>query len=81
MKKRLAKKVAKRYLDTGEMQSKYVLSVREYKVFDTPYWKTELTVSEPVRVAIYSEATRRGWDGNHWDDPLVISIESEKELA
>ena len=32
---------------------------------------SELIVAPKLRRAVYAEAYRRGWDGNHWDDPFA----------
>ena len=80
MKRRIVKKVAKRFSDGKGILQKYVLSVDEYKVNDTHYWKTELVVPFPLQEAIHLEAKRRGWDGCHWTDPLVLSVEHEEAV-
>lgn len=77
MKKRIAKKAAKRFLDGKGILSKHVLSVEEYKEYDTPYWKTVLVVPFPLQRAIEIEAARRGWDGCHWTHPLVVTVDQE----
>ena len=43
-----------------------------YKYMFIPY-------SEKLRTAIHEEAYRNGWDGCHWDDPLLIIVD-DKEL-
>lgn len=31
--------------------------------------------SEKLRIAIHKEAYRNGWDGCHWDDPLLLDVD------
>lgn len=77
MKRRVAKKIAKRYLNTGIIAKRYLLGFDEYHDgSDYPCLVTFLRLRYSVLVkAIYDEAYRRGWDGCHWDNPLIISIE------
>lgn len=77
MNKRIIKKVAKRYLDTGVMPGRYVLGVDEYYCgLENRYYKTVLNLrSTRLQREVYAEAYRRGWDGCHWDNPLVLSVE------
>ena len=74
MNRRTIKKIAKRYLDGGDVR-RYILGQVEY--WETPECtKTELVFPERIRLAIRREAYRRGWNGCHWGNPLVISIDS-----
>lgn len=77
MKRRVAKKVAKHYLDTGIIAKRYLAGFDEYHAGDDyPCLVTLLRLRYSVLVkAIYNEAYRRGWGGCHWDNPLVTSIE------
>lgn len=71
MKRRTVKKVANRFLNTGKLPFRYISRVEEYPE-GNGYWKAEIVVrSEKLRSAIRAAAFRRGWDGNHWDNPLV----------
>lgn len=78
MKRRVAKKVAKRYLNTGLFPKRYLVGFEEYySGYNCSCLVTCLRLRYSVLVkAIYNEAYCRGWDGCHWDNPLVISIES-----
>ena len=71
---RTRKKIARRYLDTGVIPAKYVLGIEEYFEPENRVWKETLVLPGRISGAIYSEAFRRGWDGCHWDDPLLLSI-------
>ena len=80
MKRRTLKKVAKRYLDTGYMPKRYILAVEETADgFANRYTKTVMRLRSPrLQTAVYAEAYRRGWNGNHWDDPMVLSVEASQ---
>lgn len=78
MKKRLIKKQAKRYLDGRGIMTKYVLGEDCYK--SGSVWKTVLVVRNPIRREIYRQAYRLGWDGCHWDDPMILSITEEEPI-
>lgn len=76
MKKRVCKKVAKRYLDKGIMPKRYILAIEE--MADGVYTKTFMVLrSANLERTIRNVAYRRGWDGCHWDDPMVLSVEAE----
>ena len=66
--RRLAKKIAKRYLDGGDV-SRYLLGAVDYWVGTAI---GELVFPLRIERAILREARRRGWNGCHWDSPLVI---------
>jgi len=70
--RRLAKKIAKRYLDGGDV-SRYLLGAVDYWV-DGKTAKGELVFPLRIERAILCEARRRGWSGCHWDSPLVIYV-------
>lgn len=72
MNNRIRKKLARRYLDGGDV-TRWARGTQSHMV-SPDVEKTELIVPERLRRAIYSEAYRRGWDGCHWNNPLVISI-------
>jgi len=69
--RRLAKKIAKRYLDGGDV-ARYLLGATDYWVGDGKTAKGELVFPLRIERAIRREAMRRGWSGCHWDSPLVI---------
>ena len=77
MKQRTAKKIAKRYLDTGVMPKRYsVYHDQEWRWTDT--WVSYFSpVSDKLRCAIYAEAYRRGWDGYWAEDPLIVEVRME----
>ena len=75
MNTRIRKKIAKDYLDSGVISSKYVLGIDEWFEPENHVWKTALVVPDRLRAQIRSEAFRRGWDGCHWSDPLLFSVE------
>jgi len=68
--KRLAKKIAKRYLEGGDV-ARYLLGATDYWV-DGKTAKGELIFPLRIERAILHEARRCGWNGCHWDSPLMI---------
>jgi len=61
--RRLAKKIAKRYLDGGDV-SRYLLGAVDYWASSTASIG-ELVFPGRIERAILHEAKRRGWDGCH----------------
>ena len=72
MKRRIRKKIAKRFLN-GEKISRYALGRRDY--YPNAYTVvTYIVFPEKLLDEIRRQAARRGWDGCHWSDPTVIEI-------
>lgn len=74
MTKRTVKKIANRYLDGGNV-NRYIASVRDSVSVGCGYYVDEVVFrSTKLEHAILHEARLRGWDGCHWDNPLVIRV-------
>lgn len=69
MKKRTAKKWATRFLKNKEWTPFGVTSV-----IIGNYVKVLALFPDAVCWEVWKKAYRKGWDGCHWDDPLVIDI-------
>ena len=74
MTRRTIKKVAKCYLDGRNVQ-RYLLGAREFWI-DSNTSKAELVFPLCIEREILAEAMRRGWDGCHWDSPILIYSDS-----
>lgn len=70
MKKRIAKKVAKRYIDGGSI-SRYVRGLDEYPTGQGG-WGAQVVLAKGLTGAVLSEAARRGWDGYWADSPILV---------
>lgn len=75
MNRRIRKKLAKAFLETGRLPGRCILRTEEWAEPENGVRKEALVVPGRLRTAIRSEAFRRGWNGCHWDDPLLISID------
>ena len=69
MKKRVAKKWASRFL-TNKDWTPFGIGI----VVVGKYEKVVALFPPSVRWEVWKKAYRQGWDGCHWDDPLVIDI-------
>lgn len=74
MTKRTVKKIANRYLDGGNV-NRYIVNIRNSVSVGCGYYVDEVMFrSTRLENTILREARRRGWDGCHWDNPLVIRV-------
>ena len=74
MNKRILKKTAKRFLETGMIAGRHIAGIDEFRDGDS--WKTQLVLrSSRLHSAVYAEARRGGWDGCHWSNPLLLSVD------
>lgn len=80
MKKRLAKKRAKAFLE-GRMAYPKIEDTFLYSTDGDYCVKVVAVMPEPVRREVYAYARRAGWDGNHWDAPDVLSTLCPDEVA
>lgn len=73
--RRVAKKIAKRYLDGGNVQ-RYLMGVDEYPD-GTGNFRADAVFPKRIYAAICAEAYRRGWDGFYLDSPFLIYAGTE----
>ena len=74
MKKRNIKKIARKFLAT----KKPIFGIYEdecctYTDGRPGVWQTWAKFPIPVCREIYRQAMGQGWDGCHWDDPLILT--------
>lgn len=69
MKKRIAKKWASRFLKNKEWNP---FGVR-YAIIGH-YVKVMAVFPAEVSWEVWKKASRKGWDGCHWTDPLVLEV-------
>ncbi len=71
MKNRIAKKWAKAFIE-GRYPNKFSTEIYPHTDYTSEY------AVLPPKVArwVYRYACRMGWDGCHWDDPLILSRET-----
>lgn len=78
MKKRIIKKIATRFLNTPKGRyipfGTYKESFQAYNDGSPAVEKTFARFPWPVEKLIWEKAKASGWDGCHWDDPLLISV-------
>lgn len=73
MKKRIAKKQAKAFLEGRKTYP----TIEDTFLYDTDGHyciKTIAVMPELVRKYVYDYAERDGWDGCHWDAPDLVEI-------
>lgn len=73
MKYRIRKKIAKRYLNGDIKVSKYLLGKSEYW-HSSNFSKEELKFPKKLEREILRQARLMGWDGCHWNSPILIAI-------
>lgn len=71
MKKRLVKKIARRYLDTGILRARY--RITEAPDGNGGFICEVSPESGKIYRAIRAAAYRRGWNGHWADSPLLVS--------
>ena len=71
MKRRVINKIARRYLNSGKKYTPYGVGHESYNGVIIK----EIAIF-PVRISreIRRLAECQGWDGCHWDDPLLLRI-------
>ena len=79
MNKRIIKKVATRYLDTGILRARY-------RITETPDgnggFVCEISpLADKLYRAIRAAAYRRGWTGHWADSPLIVAAEDGDEIV
>lgn len=73
MKKRIAKKFARNFLATKKpLFGIYEEECCTYTDGRPGVWQTWAKAPSKVGREIYRQATKQGWDGCHWDDPLIL---------
>lgn len=79
MRRRVRKKIAKRYLTAPKgSYLPYGAREEEYRGYSDgrpAVIKTIAIFPRPVERLIWKMAMEAGWDGCHWDDPLLISVD------
>ena len=79
MKKRIIKKTAARYIASPKGRylpfGTYKESFQAYNDGSPAVEKTFARFPWPVEKLIREKAEASGWDGCHWDDPLLISVD------
>ena len=73
MKMRTAKKIARAWLDGRRVNGKYFHAPEEWKESNDSTAIMIYPRSGLLRRAVWNEAVRRGWDGNHWDNPFIVA--------
>lgn len=72
-----AEQIARNFLETGE--APFGTFEEEFQAYNDgrpPVYKTYANFPKKVASIIYNNAKENGWDGCHWDDPLLIEIDS-----
>ena len=73
MKKRITKKTTKNFLATRKtIYSVFDVECYTYSDGRPGVWQTWAKFPIPVCREIYRQARKLGWDGCHWDDPLIL---------
>ena len=79
MKKRIAKKMANRYLNNPKGSylpyGIYTEGFQAYTDERPAVIKTYARFPYMVKKIIRDKAASNGWDGCHWDDPLLIFVD------
>ena len=73
MKKRIVKKIARKFLAIRKpIFGVYDEECHTYTDGRPGVWQTWANFPHPVCREIYRQARKQGWDGCHWDDPLIL---------
>lgn len=81
MNKRVAKKIAKKFMRNRNFLP-YGFRTEEWQAYNDgtpPIIKYLAVFPAKVEKEIWEIAFQQGWDGCHWDDPLLLKYDDEQQ--